>query len=199
MTVTRIAVPQRESHTGAEAGGRTASVVAVTPGLTPRRFRLGHLPALDGLRGIAVLLVIAHHTRLSWVKGGDIGVDLFFVLSGFLITAILLEEWENTQTVSLLRFYGRRVLRLVPALLFLLGCVCLHAAVFLPSQRAQATYVSSTIALGYQSNWAQALGLYDLGTLFHTWSFRSKSSSTCCGPRCCCCCCERAASALCSP
>jgi peptidoglycan/LPS O-acetylase OafA/YrhL len=73
---------------------------------------------LDGLRGIAILLVVASHSRIPLVKfGGTTGVTLFFVLSGYLITTLLLTERERTGTVSLRRFYQRRALRLLPALL----------------------------------------------------------------------------------
>jgi peptidoglycan/LPS O-acetylase OafA/YrhL len=81
--------------------------------------RLGHVPALDGLRGIAILLVIAfHYTGQPF--GGGYGVDLFFVLSGFLITTLLLEERATTGRVGLRSFYGRRARRLFPALAALL-------------------------------------------------------------------------------
>src|SRR5260370_41474996 len=79
----------------------------------PTPFRLGHRPWLDGLRGLAVLLVLAFHLNL--VSGGSFGVDLFFVLSGFLITSLLVEEWRRRGSISLTRFYLRRGLRLLSA------------------------------------------------------------------------------------
>ena len=84
-----------------------------------------HVPELDGLRGIAIIAVLFHHhlTPLS-VKGGFLGVDLFFVLSGYLITSLLLAEFEKTGSISLRNFYIRRVLRLGPALgIYLLACL----------------------------------------------------------------------------
>src|SRR5678815_255989 len=78
------------------------------------RYALGHRPALDGLRGVAILLVLLCHIPRLPFGGGFIGVDLFFVLSGFLITSLLLEEWRKTGTVSLRAFYARRALRLFP-------------------------------------------------------------------------------------
>ena len=78
--------------------------------------RLGHLRALDGLRGIAILGVIGMHL-FGYPTGGFYGVDLFFVLSGFLITTLLLEERDKAGEVSLRGFYRRRAYRLLPALL----------------------------------------------------------------------------------
>ena len=86
-----------------------------------RVFRLGKMAALDGLRDISILLVIGHHARLSFSRGGFLGVDVFFVLSGFLITSLLLQEWDTTGSISLKRFYIRRGLRLLPALVTLLA------------------------------------------------------------------------------
>ena len=67
----------------------------------------GRIPALDGVRGIAVLLVVASHS-LAFMQGGVIGVDLFFVLSGFLITSLLLQERGTTRSICIGRFYLRR-------------------------------------------------------------------------------------------
>ena len=83
--------------------------------------RLGYRPALDGLRAIAVTLVIVGHTWEWLLPGGLVGVDMFFVLSGFLITTLLLEERARTGRISLRQFYARRALRLLPALAFLLA------------------------------------------------------------------------------
>lgn len=82
--------------------------------------RLGHAPALDGLRGLAILLVVAVHST-GYPRGGPLGVDLFFVLSGFLITTLLLEERADTGSISFRGFYARRARRLLPALVVLLA------------------------------------------------------------------------------
>src|SRR5690349_3412588 len=95
--------------------------------------RLGTVPALDGVRGLAVLLVMMVHLQLlmpyrqtgvravdGFIRGGYLGVDLFFVLSGFLITALLLDESNRRGTVRFGAFYIRRALRLLPALYVLL-------------------------------------------------------------------------------
>src|SRR5437016_5077665 len=76
--------------------------------------RLGHVSALDGIRGIAIAGVLLLH--VYGLRGGYLGVDVFFVLSGFLITTLLLEEWAGRASISLRGFYRRRALRLLPAL-----------------------------------------------------------------------------------
>ncbi|HLI44960.1 MAG TPA: acyltransferase [Acidimicrobiales bacterium] len=79
-----------------------------------------HLPALDGVRALAILGVIAYHLGAGWASGGFLGVDLFFVLSGFLITSLLLEEKEAEGRLHLGAFWGRRARRLLPGLLLML-------------------------------------------------------------------------------
>jgi peptidoglycan/LPS O-acetylase OafA/YrhL len=85
-----------------------------------------HLPALNGLRALAVLGVMAYHLQLGWASGGYLGVDLFFVLSGFLITSLLLEEWAGTGKVNLVDFWARRAKRLLPALLLVLVALAVY-------------------------------------------------------------------------
>src|SRR5690606_31578697 len=70
---------------------------------------------VEGLRAVAVLLVLVYHAGVGWVSGGFVGVDVFFVVSGFVITNQLLREVESTGRLSLVRFYGRRAKRLLPA------------------------------------------------------------------------------------
>src|SRR5437868_1431161 len=98
--------------------------------VAPATIRLGYRPALDGFRGIAILLVLAVNSFLPIFRGGFIGVDIFFVLSGFLITRLLIEEWTGAGSVDLKRFYARRALRLLPALGVLLLAMCVYAAAF---------------------------------------------------------------------
>ncbi|HET6884326.1 MAG TPA: acyltransferase [Pirellulales bacterium] len=91
---------------------------ATTLPIAAARCHLGYRPALDGLRGLSLIAVLALHvteTMPCGVRGGWIGVDVFFVLSGFLITTLLLEEWHDTGTLHLGRFYLRRAFRLMPA------------------------------------------------------------------------------------
>src|SRR3954452_3098058 len=102
-------------------------------------FRLGYRPALDGLRAVCILLVMGHHLGIPWLLGGFLGVDGFFVLSGFLITTLLTEEWQETRTIRLPAFYGRRALRLFPALYTQLFIYSVLALWFLSGLEAQAT------------------------------------------------------------
>ena len=85
--------------------------------------RLRQMPALDGLRAAAVAAVLLYHGDVAWARGGYLGVDAFFVLSGFLITSLLLVEWRRTGGIALPQFWRRRARRLLPALFLVLGAV----------------------------------------------------------------------------
>ena len=126
--------------------------------------KLGYRPALDGLRGIAILLVIASHAGLPYVaQAGSVGVTLFFVLSGFLITRLMLDERERTGRVNFRNFYARRARRLLPGLGLLLMAV---AAYLLASHQSLMPVV---LAAGYSANIANATG-HSLGNLDHMWT-----------------------------
>src|SRR4051812_46346434 len=130
-----------------------------------------HRPELDGLRGLAILLVVMHHS--GWLPGGWIGVDLFFALSGYLITGLLMSEVVATGTIRMPAFYLRRAARLAPAFL-----VALPAAALLHDDAFGALAV-----LLYVANFALAFaptGLARHGAGPCRW----RSSSTCSGPRC---------------
>ena len=92
------------------------------------RHGFGYQPALDGLRAVAVLAVIAYHLGYGWARGGFLGVDTFFVLSGYLITSLLLVEFAGARRIDLRAFWARRARRLLPALLLVLGAVTVWAA-----------------------------------------------------------------------
>ncbi len=137
-------------------------------------FRLGYRPALDGLRGIAILCVLAFHTHhlLGWsfLNGGNGGVDIFFVLSGFLITTLLVAEWEETGGISFKSFYWRRALRLVPALTLLLVALYFLSDLLLSPVDANQTRRAMPVAFVYASDLALAFFNIHLGALQHTWS-----------------------------
>lgn len=106
-----------------------------------QEYRLGYRGDIEGLRAVAILLVIAAHAKVSWLAGGFVGVDVFFVLSGYLITGILWREISETGGIRFANFYARRFRRLLPALLTMLACTCLFAAAALApgEQGSQAT------------------------------------------------------------
>ena len=133
-------------------------------------FKLGHRPALDGLRAIAVLVVMAHHGHVPFFPGGRIGVDIFFVLSGFLITSLLLEEWDRSEGISFGKFYLRRALRLLPALLLLLFFVEVYALGVLRGPRFWQMQRAILAVLFYASNWFNIARPDGLGPLAHAWS-----------------------------
>ena len=85
-----------------------------------------YMPGLDGLRAISVLAVIAYHLNLSWASGGFLGVGVFFVLSGYLITDQLMANWQDTGRLDLKGFWIRRIRRLMPGLFLMLGIVTLY-------------------------------------------------------------------------
>ncbi len=134
------------------------------------RFKSGYVPALDGMRGIAILAVMAFHTQFPLFQGGFIGVDVFFVLSGFLITTLLVREYDKSNAVSLKNFYMRRVLRLAPAFLFFLFVVVIVSFIFLERSPFYNNLIDAFIALFYVANWAHALNIHPPVILSHTWT-----------------------------
>ena len=148
--------------------------------LRPNR---GRIPQLDGVRGIAVLLVMLAHMAggvsphgrrfidgLSWDGGGGglIGVQIFFVLSGYLITSILVSEARSTGSISLRGFYARRARRLVPALVVVCAVYAVYVAVAVDDVRGGLGDI--VYALSYTANLAPIIRLRDTGWLGHTWS-----------------------------
>src|SRR5437762_13932592 len=80
------------------------------------RAGLPYFPGLDGLRAVAVTAVLLYHAALAWIPGGFLGVEVFFVISGYLITALLLAEWQRRGRIDRAAFWLRRARRLLPAL-----------------------------------------------------------------------------------
>ncbi len=120
----------------------------------PTSTRLRYVPGLDGLRAIAVTAVLLYHADISWMSGGFLGVDVFFVISGYLITSLLLAEQRSRGAVSIGQFYLRRARRLLPALGLLLASVSLFTVIFLPDE-IRSLRADVVAALGYATNWWQ--------------------------------------------
>jgi len=138
---------------------------------------LSHWDGLDGLRGVAVAAVLLYHGGVAWAQGGFLGVEVFFVLSGFLITSLLLAEWGRSAAISLGTFWARRARRLLPALFCLVAVIGLYYAAAGSSQAIPGLKGDGLSALIYYSNWHQiAAGSSYFATtgpvspLEHTWS-----------------------------
>ncbi|HWW43974.1 MAG TPA: acyltransferase [Acidimicrobiia bacterium] len=133
----------------------TTREAASAPADAPRAAvpRFAHLRALDGLRGVAVLAVVLYHFAPSTAPGGFLGVDLFFVLSGFLITSLLVSEWEGRRRISLAGFWGRRARRLLPALFLVLVAVGVYNLVATNQVDAHRFASDGLAALVYVANW----------------------------------------------
>lgn len=132
--------------------------------------RLGHARPLDGLRGVAVLAVMLHNCGAPGFQGGFLGVDIFFALSGFLITTLLLEDHVRRGTIALAAFFWRRVLRLYPALVVLIAAVAL-SSLARPEVDASRVWLVVVSNLFYFSNWVLAADTRAwAGGTAHTWS-----------------------------
>src|SRR3712207_328049 len=110
------------------------------------------MPGLDGLRALAVVAVLLYHAELPWIPGGFLGVEVFFVISGYLITALLLAEWRQQGRIDLKAFWLRRAKRLLPALYLLLVVTLAYAVLFLPTEVVELRG-DAISALGYVTNW----------------------------------------------
>jgi len=135
------------------------------------------MPALDGMRAFAVGAVLLYHGQVSWAEGGFLGVDAFFVLSGFLITSLLVAEWNGTGSIALASFWARRARRLLPALFLVLLGVALYAALFAGSDELDRLREDGLATLGYIANWRFVFNgesYFDQfsipSPLRHTWS-----------------------------
>jgi peptidoglycan/LPS O-acetylase OafA/YrhL len=117
---------------------------------TPRGLR--YRPDIQGLRALAVLAVIADHLA-GWPRGSFVGVDVFFVISGYLITGILVREFETRQTISFLGFYARRIKRILPAGLFVIGVTVCATRVLAGVDRYHFAAADAIAAVEFRANW----------------------------------------------
>ncbi len=138
---------------------------------------LTYKPALDGIRALAVAAVLCYHAGFGWAKGGFLGVDAFFVLSGYLITSILLAEWNATGGIGLLTFWTRRARRLLPALFLMLIGVAFYALTMASQLEMDKIRADAIATIAYVANWRQVFAgqsYFDQFTLpsplRHTWS-----------------------------
>ena len=158
------------------AGGQTGPVQDGSQGreLSPGSGPLGRHPALDGVRAVAIVLVLLFHVdrgnRFPLLSGGFLGVDVFFVLSGFLITSLLVDEIGGTGRVRLGAFWGRRAARLFPLLWLLLVVEAFARWVHPIAGVRPPTGLGFLALLGYGGNWLQATGHHGLNGLAHLWS-----------------------------
>ncbi len=172
-----------EGHTETSlAPAPSGAPVRVVPAMldvptVPESSGLQRFPALDGLRAFAVLAVMLFHFGVPWIGGGLLGVDVFFVLSGFLITTLLCRELSRTSTVRLGRFWAQRARRLLPALLVLLLGVAAYAFAFRNSIDIQGVRDDAVSTLLYVANWhfiVSNQGYFFQAAapppLLHTWS-----------------------------
>ncbi len=158
--------------------GPSPKLSAVQPPVEPTPVappRLRHMPGLDGLRGVAVVAVVLFHG--GHLAGGYLGVDLFFVLSGYLITSLLLIEGASSDTVGLVRFWGRRARRLLPALAVMLVGVAAYAAFAAEPEELHRIRWDGLATMVYAANWREIFSGSDYWALFtapsplaHTWS-----------------------------
>ena len=137
--------------------------------------RVPYLPGLDGMRALAVAAVIVYHANSSWLQGGFIGVEVFFVISGYLITLLLISEHEKNGRVNMRQFWIRRMRRLLPALFVMLAALIVWTSLF--ERDALGKLRGDVIGgLAYVSNWYQIFtgagysASNDFAPLRHLWS-----------------------------
>ena len=111
-----------------------------------------YLPSIDSLRALAVLAVIIYHIDVNYLPGGFLGVDLFFVLSGYLISSLIIKEYKKTGTLNLYNFYMRRARRLLPAVYFMIT-VCLVFMVLFNGVLLRKSHLDAVFGYIYSSNW----------------------------------------------
>jgi peptidoglycan/LPS O-acetylase OafA/YrhL len=178
---TRRKVPAGAQGCGGDQGKSTQGISAQggeageTPA-PPAAGRRARLRGLDGVRALAVLAVMAFHEGLRWIPGGFLGVDVFFVLSGYLITDLLVAQFDRSGRLDLRGFWARRARRLLPALAVVLVTVTAAVTVFEPDQLGSLRRALLG-AVTFSSNWSQAVAHQSYFSVFgpppplqHLWS-----------------------------
>ncbi|HEX3626111.1 MAG TPA: acyltransferase [Verrucomicrobiae bacterium] len=134
-------------------------------------FRPRYVRSLDGIRGVGMVVVCLGHLSIMSYNAGFIAVEAFFVLSGFLITWLLLREWNDSGAINFKDFYYRRALRLLPTLVVMLLCFAVYTCMANPPKRIGRDFQYISEALFYWTNWGQIWGLGErLNFLAQTWS-----------------------------
>jgi peptidoglycan/LPS O-acetylase OafA/YrhL len=131
-------------------------------------YPLGYHPSLDGLRGVMTLGVLTAHIQLVWYPGAILFMDTFFIMSAYLITALLMKDWQRDGRLNLRRFFVRRIRRLFPAFYAMLIVFTLVAWLILPDWTSHLPQV--LVAGLYVSNWTRAFNVEMPAWLGHTWS-----------------------------
>ncbi|WP_433372191.1 acyltransferase family protein [Actinoplanes sp. CA-142083] len=129
---------------------------ATPPARRAEGAHIGFRPDIEGLRAIAVTLVVLSHAGLSRFAGGYVGVDVFFVISGFLITTLLLKELTRTGKISLPGFYGRRAIRLLPVSTVVVVATLVATWLFVPATRFKSISLDALFSTFYGINWRLA-------------------------------------------
>ena len=137
--------------------------------------RLPYRAGLDGVRALAVAGVVLYHAGVSWVPGGFLGVDVFFVLSGYLITSLLLSERVKQGSVNLRRFWARRARRLLPAVLLVVAFALLATSTIARDDLAK-TRGDALASLVYLTNWHQIVASQ---SYFNAFAPSARCCSTC--------------------
>jgi peptidoglycan/LPS O-acetylase OafA/YrhL len=144
--------------------------------MSPKKRGITHIPAIDGLRAVAVIAVMLYHLGFSWIPGGFLGVDLFFVISGYVITRLLLDSIQQSGGLDLRAFYKARVRRLLPPLLLMIFGTALFVGVWAPETSRRLVSDAPFSIFGGMNWWLvfrhtdyfEAIGRPPL--LQHTWS-----------------------------
>ena len=136
---------------------------------------MGYQPSLDGLRALSVAVVLLYHAGFSWMHGGFFGVEVFFVVSGFLITSLLIDEHDRNDRIAFAKFWNRRARRLFPALYAVLLFVGVWAALAGTAEQQSQLRRDTVWSIFYVNNWGQILGdvpyfAGEVPLLRHLWS-----------------------------